>query len=86
MDKLDNQIFKEASKHLNKDKAKEICKEAIKRDLENKDELDIPFATKHGEAVIFLDGINELDNVRQEIYESDWYKSYFDKEGNLIGI
>lgn len=84
MDDLDKKIFDRASKYLDRSKAKEICKEAIKRDLEGNNELDIPFAMKHGKAVIYLDGINELENVRQEIYESDWYNSYFDKEGNLI--
>ena len=83
MDELDKKIFEEASKYLDRNKAKEICKEAIKRDLEGNNELDIPFAMKHGEAIIYLDGINELDKVRQEIYESDWYKSYFDENGNL---
>ena len=84
MDELDRKIFEEASKYLDRNKAKEICKEAIKRDLEGNNELDTPFAMKHGEAVIYLEGIEELDKVRQEIYESSWYKSYFDEEGNLI--
>lgn len=84
MDDLDKKIFDRVSKYLNRDKAKEIYEEAIRRNLEGYKELDIPFATKHGEAVIYLDGINELENVRQEIYESYWYNSYFDKEGNLI--
>lgn len=83
MKNLDKKIFEEASKYLDRNKAKEICKEAIKRDLEGNNELDVPFAMKHGEAIIYLDGIDELDKVRQEIYESDWYKSYFDGNGNL---
>lgn len=84
MDELDKKIFEEASKYLDRNKAKEICEEAIKRDLEGNDELDTLFAMKHGEAVIYLEGINELDKVRQEIYESSWYKSYFNDEGNLV--
>lgn len=84
MDELDKKIFEETSMYLDRNKAKEICKEAIKRDLEGNNELDIPFAMKHGKAVIYLEGINELNKVRQEIYESSWYKSYFDKAGNLV--
>lgn len=84
MDELNKKIFEEVSKYLNREKAEKICKEAIKRNLENNKSLDIPFAMKHGEAIVYLEGIGELNNVRQEIYESDWYKSYFNEEGNLI--
>ena len=83
MDKLDKEIFEKASKYLDREKAKKICEESTRRGLELSDN-DESFCKKHGEAIIFLEGIGELEKVQEEIYSSEWYNSYFDEKGNLI--
>ena len=83
MDKLDKEIFENASKHLNREEAKSICEISIKQDLDGI-KVSEDFCKKHGEALIYLEGIGELEKVQEEIFSSKWYNSYFDEKGNLI--
>ena len=82
MDKLDKEIFENASKHLNREKAKSICAISIQQDLDGI-KVSEDFCRKHGEALIYLEGTGELERVQEEIFNSDWYNSYFDEKGNL---
>lgn len=83
MDNLDKEIFERVSKYLDREKARKICEESVKRGLELNDS-DESFCKEHGEAIIFLEGIGELEKVYEEIHSSDWYNSYFNKQGNLV--
>ena len=78
---IDKQIFEEVSKYLTRDKAKELLMEEMKLSREGVDYSDED-AMRFGDAVIYLDGIGEREKVREEIYNSEWYKSFYDENGN----
>lgn len=80
---FEKKIFEDISKYLDREKAKKLLEEETRLSLDGVDYSDEE-AARFGEAVIYLDGIGERDKVREEIFNSDWYRSYFDEKGNQI--
>ena len=80
-DDIEKQIFEEVSQYLTREKAKELLRESIEHVINGTDYPD-DVAAKYGYAAIYLDGLGELEKVREEIYSSEWYKSHYDENGN----
>ena len=78
-DELEERIFEKASKYLDREKAKGLLENEMKLSLDNVEYSDED-AMRFGEAVIYLDGLGELEKVREEIHNSIWYRNYFGKE------
>lgn len=78
-DELEERIFEKASKYLDREKAKGLLENEMKLSLDNVEYSDED-AMRFGEAVIYLDGLGELEKVREEIRNSTWYRNYFGKE------
>ena len=78
---IDKKIFEDVSKYLDREKAKKLLMESTEHTINGTDYPD-EVAMKYGEAAIYLKGIGELEKVREEIYNSEWYKSHYDENGN----